>query len=623
MRTTLNAAAIAGLFFGVAIAPVLVAQEQPLNIQGIFTTGYYNTYTRGIANQSLGFVPFGAQFEIDGFYKTPDFLSFSAQPELNVGPQASEAGFQGGNGGVFRVTFLRRLVPITFHYSNVQVQDVYFGSLTQISGYSLQTRNKDLGLTLELNNKRLPVTTIDWGITSVDSRSDVAQVSDYVSHGDHFNVDSQYQRFGWIFEGFVHRQEEQSDLLAPLDGGTTFGSLLQNVLQYQGSARRDFFGDWEWYADAGSQSTSSLLFTLPIDLTTHYANSNLRLFQKRRFKTLLRASYTSNIASQLLAQAAGSLTAVDTVLPDQTILLPFSHGISTLNLNGSTTAALSHGFTMYAAAEKNHTFSTESGALLAADYFTTSGGVTYTKSLPWITVSGEYGREFGLGSVTGQAGTIVGQTWRASVQKSAPDGFQIEGMVHGSDESVHSTQPLSNSSVSTEAAIGHRLIGHFSMRLGGGWQWSSIGNSANDFRTDGYTARASLDHPRVQFSAVLNNSVSDSLPLFNQLLGGLGIAGALFTPAVTIPSDYKSSSFTLHAYPLRKIELSALWTRSRQHIGGLLENDFEFMNIYATYHFRRIQFEAGLIHSNQTFAAYPYTVRQRFYVRIRRAAKLL
>ena len=54
--------------------------------------------TRGEANQSLHFVPFGAKFDINGFLLSPDLLSFSAQPEVSAGPQASEAGFQGGNG---------------------------------------------------------------------------------------------------------------------------------------------------------------------------------------------------------------------------------------------------------------------------------------------------------------------------------------------------------------------------------------------------------------------------------------------------------------------------------------------------------------------------------------------
>jgi hypothetical protein len=42
-----------------------------------------------------------------------------------------------------------------------------------------------------------------------------------------------------------------------------------------------------------------------------------------------------------------------------------------------------------------------------------------------------------------------------------------------------------------------------------------------------------------------------------------------------------------------------------------------------TYHFRRIQLEGGYILSNQVFAYYPNTMRERFYVRVVRSVKLL
>lgn len=49
-----------------------------------------------------------------------------------------------------RIAFLRkRSFPLTFRYSNVQVQEVYFGNSTQVSAYNLSNRTRDLGLTWE------------------------------------------------------------------------------------------------------------------------------------------------------------------------------------------------------------------------------------------------------------------------------------------------------------------------------------------------------------------------------------------------------------------------------------------------------------------------------------------
>lgn len=614
---------IAGMIAAFSLPPALPGQEQPLSVTGTFSTGYYSTSTSGDASQRLNFVPFGARFDASGFLVSPDLLMYSVQPEVNVGPQASEAGFQGGNGVRLRMTLFRKLIPITFRYSNVQVEDVYFGSLTQVSGYTLKDRTKDLGLTVELKRKSLPSATIDWGTGSVDAKPGIAGISDYFSRGNHVNVDSTYELGGWTMDGFVHDQYQRSDLLTPAIGGTDYGSLEQTVLQYQASARRSFLGDSELFVDAGSQATSSLLFNFPIDLNTRYASANLRLMQRRRWRTTLRAGYSSNLASQLLAQAAASLGAAGAAAPDPQVLAPFSHGVSNYIFNANTVVTLGRGFGLYAGAERSALFSDNAESALSASYLTSSAGVTWSKRFGWGNVAGEYGREFGIGSITGQSGTIQGQTYRASFQHGGADRVQYDLSFRGMNQSVRNAQPFTNDSVAAEGGVGTRLHGNLSARLGGGWQWSSIVNGANEFRTNGYTARAGIDHPRVQINASFNNSLSDSLPFYSQALAVLGPDSALLAPLRVIPSDYRAVTFSLHTTPLRKVELSGQWTRSRQHLDGFLSNEFELLNVYLTYHFRKIQLESGFIRSVEVFSTYPLTVRQRLYIRIVRAARIL
>jgi hypothetical protein len=399
--------------------------------------------------------------------------------------------------------------------------------------------------------------------------------------------------------------------------------LRETTTQYQGSARRSFFDDSELYVSGGSQSADSLLFTLPIDLNTHYANAGLRLRQRKRWKSSLRANYSSNLASQLLEQAATGLHGPGTIVPDGNVLVPFSTGIANLNLNANTSYAVGHGFGVYGGVERSQMFAPGSDPGLNSQYFTTSGGVTYSEKLHWGTVSGEYAREFGTGSMVGQTGTIEGQHYVVSAQHGNGGGPVVDATVHGSDQSIHTVQPISNRSFSAEASVSDRIAGALSARIGGGWQWSSIVNDANEFKTNGYTARISIDHPRLQLAAALNDTASNSLPFYNQLLDGLGLAGVAVVPLRPIPSDYRAMSFTLHSNPRRKIEVSGTWTRSIQHLEGTLTNNFELMNAFARYHFRRIQVEAGFIRSNQIFLFYPNTMRQRYYVRIVRNARLL
>ncbi len=608
---------------------VLSAQEKPLTMKGTFSTGFYSAYTRGGGNsdQKIQFVPAGAAFDINAYLVTPDLLNLSIQPEFKAGPQASDAGFQGGNGLQTRMTLLRRSVfPVTFRYSNVQLEDVYFGSLSQVSSYTLKNRNKDLGLTAELNHARLPSVTIDWSRGSVNSKSGIETIPDYQSRTEHLNVDSKFVRWGWDFQGFAHQQQQTSDLITPLAEGTSTSSLEQKVMQYQSSARRSLPWDSELYVDGGSQATANLLFNQPIDLTSRYANANLRLFQRRKWKVSLRAGYTSNIAGLLLTQLIGGLGGNGAVAPDASVLQPFRYTISNLNLNALTSVDLSHGLSLYSSADRTAVLVARDNGLRSS-YFTTAGGVIYARKFGWGSFSGQYGRDFGTGSVTGQTGTIEGQNYSVTLQHGIQNGLQFDISVHGNDQSVRNDQPATNHSFSSDGSLAFPVFGQVSASIGGGWQQSTFTNGGSDFHTKGYTAHASIDHPRFQLNGSLNTSVGNSLQAYSQVLGGIGVESALLSPLHIIPSDFRGFTLSLHANPTRKLELSALWTRSIQHLEGAVANDFEIIDVHATYHFRRLQFELGYFRSDQVFssylATYPKTQRGRFYFRMSRTEKLL
>lgn len=604
-------------------------QEKPLTINGTFASGFYSAYTHGGGNgsQSIDFVPVGATFDINSYFMTPDLLDVWVQPELNVGPQASDAGFQGGNGVRTRISMFRqRAFPVTFRYSNVQLEDVYFGSLSQVSSYTLKNRNRELGFTSELKPAGLPTAMIDWGINSTDSQPGIATLPNYLSHSKHLNVDSGYERWGWDFQGFVHHQQQTSDLFTPLGGGANSSSLEQKVMQYQGSARRSFLRDSELYADAGSQATANLLFNQPINLSTRYANANLRLFQRRKWRTSLRAGYTSNIAGLLLTRLVGGLGSNGSIAPDASVLLPFQHTISNFNLNALTSVDLPHGLGLYGSADRTAVLvAADSG--LSSTYFTTAGGVTYAAKLRWGNLSGQYGREFGIGSVTGQTGTIGGQNYVAALQHGDPDGIQLDFSIRGTDQSVRNAQPANDHSFASDGSVARRVFRQFSVRLGGGWQQGTFTNAGNDFHSKGYTAHASLEHPLFQLSGSLNTTLGNSLQIYSQQFGGIGAESALLTPLQLIPSEFRGMTLTLHTNPIRKLELSALWTRSIQHLEGVVANDFGIIDVHATYHFRRLDLEFGYFRSNQIFASYlatyPATQRGRFYFRVLRPAKIL
>ncbi len=600
------------------------AQERPLDVTGTFFTGYYSATSRGDAVQDVNFVPFGARFDVNGFLFSPDLLSFWAQPQFNVGPQASEAGFQGGNGIALRLSLLRkRAFPLTFRYSNLKFEDVYFGSLTQISAYTLNNRTRDLGLTWELKPSNLPLTIIDWGTGSVNAKSDIALIPDYLSSTDHLNVDSRYSRWGWNFDGFAHWQDVHADLLSAAASGATTSSLQQNVTQYQASGERTLGRDSELYFTAGDQITDSRLFFIPVNLTTRLASAHLRLFQRHRWKFSSRMNYSSNLANQFLSEAVGAWTAnPGSVAPNPSVLAPFEQRIANLEFNATSSLDIGHGLGAFVSADEGSVVSASFESPISASYFTGSAGLTYSHSSSWGGISGQYSRDWGNGSITGQSGRIQGQSYNASAQHGSPDHLQFEVAVHGTDQSVENVLPASSHSFGVEASLAHNVSPSWRARAGGGWQNGVYDNGGSQFRSSGYSARLSVESPRVQISAAYNDTFGNSLPVLSQFAIYNPVAGEAFGPIPIIPSDFRAMTFTAHSNPVRKAELSAAWTRSLQHLDGVVNNDFELLNIYGTYRFRRVQIEGGYIRSNQVFLNYPESLRRRLYVKISRNARL-
>ncbi|MEQ1947345.1 MAG: hypothetical protein ABL995_09150 [Bryobacteraceae bacterium] len=608
-------------------AACLCAQEQPLRITGTFSTGFYSSYTRDEVNQKIAFVPVGSVFNITGYYMTPDLVTFTAQPELNFGPQATEAGFQGGNGIRFNTTFLRRRAfPLTFRYTNVQLEDAYFGGLGQVSTYRLKNRYKDIGVNWELRPAKYPVFHFDWDKSSSNSVSGIDLIPDTHAHGNHVKLDSKYDYAGWTFGAFANHQNYQTELFAPLNPSASTYHLTQGVTQYQADAQRGIGKNSTLHMTAGAQQTSSELFQQPFDLNTKYANVNLLILPKRRWRGSLRAGYSSNLASQVLNQVLNGLggTGPGAIAPDPSILSTLRQNISNANANGTTSVELAHGFGLYAQVDHNQVSATnrEAGPLHSS-FSTGTAGVSYTKHLSWLSIAGQYGRDLGNGSVTGQSGTIRGQNYMLTLQHGTADRFQLDGTIHGSEQRVFNATGYTSKNFNAEGSVMRRVIGSLSGRVGGGWQTGEFRNASNSFQSDGYTARVSLEHPRLQVSAALNQGIGNSLPIYNQLFAGDPTGTILINPLAIIPSDYRGLNFSAHANPTRKIEVAATWTRSRQHLAGVLNNDFELLNVRATYHFRQLQFDAGYIRTNQIFAFYPQTQRGRFYIRISRSARLL
>jgi hypothetical protein len=552
-------------------------------------------------------------------------VNYSIQPEWNASPQASDAGFQGGNGLRMRIDTLRRQpILMSFRYADVRLEDAYFGSLSQLSSYTLNNRNKELGMTSQLRLPGLPTATMDWGTNSVMSQSLIPEIPEYVSESDHRNIDINYQKWGWDFRGYANRQQQTSNLYTPGEGSADSSILHQKLKQYRGSLRWNSLRDLELSLDAGNQSTSNLLLNRPIRLTSSFGNVNLRLFQTRRWKTSLRAGYTSNISDLLLTSLITDLSAAGSVAPDESILLPMQRTTSSLNLGGYTSVDLSHGLSTYASVDRTEV-SPAGNMELRSRNLTATAGMAYSKIFGWGNISGQYGRSYGNGSVTGQRGRIDGQNYAVTVQPGRWEALQLDFSLRGTDQRIVNELPVHNKSFAFEGNVGFRVFGGLRSRIGGGWQKSSLTNADNSFLTEGYTARAALEHRRFQIAGSLNSVLGSPLQAYDQALGGIGIDPTLLTPLQIAPSIFRGFTLSIYAVPMRMLELSTLYTRSLQRRDGVFGNDFETIDAVAKFNFRNLKFEAGYFRSAQVYTnnqiVNPETERGRFYFRVSRTFK--
>jgi len=614
---------VGGCIGFLVLAALLHAQEQPLSVIGTFTTGFYETSAHGDTNQSMKFIPVSARFEMNGYVKSADLLTFWAQPELAYGPQASEAGFQSGTGIRFRVTAFRKLIPLTFRYANIREEDVFIGSLSQVSGYTLQNANHEIGLTLTLKSRKLPTVIIDWGSNVTKAKSGIAEFSDFVTDSSHVTADAHYERWGWTMGGFAHYRTQRSDILEIAEAGKLqMGTLDQTMTQFQGQASRSFWSDSTFFVDAGRQASDTVMFD-PIDLSTRYGDVNLMLFQKHRVRTSVRFSYWSNMGSELAAQEMTAMTTTGSAVPDQNSAQALTHGVSSYFLNDQTNVTLGHGFEAYLGLERRAFMTPTQKDAMNADYWAGSAGLIYQHRMSWGVITGEYGRQLGIGTVTGQSGNVEGQVFQGSLQTGNGNGMQIEGLVRGSTQSIQSIQPIANHNISAEGSISRHIIGNFKGRIGGGYQWATVENSGVDSHSGGYTAQVGIIHPIAQVSASMNDTVSNTLPIYDSLLGGIGSA-VLLPPMLTlVPTSYRATTISVHTNPLPKLEFTGTWTKSHQQLYGLVNNDFEFIDAFATYRFRRIQLEGGYLYIRQAYSLYLPSARSRVYVRISRREKLL
>ena len=195
-----------------------LAQEKPVSLAGRLYSGFFNTTNRNGAETGLSFVQLGVDLDLYGYLGAPGLIDYRVQPKLTSGPQATEAGFFGGNGVTLTTTFLgRRPFPLRLNYTNLRRENVFFGGITQVSGFRSKNHDRNFGLNWELRAPGLPEIYANYSSSDLKATPDISLLPDYRSKSRNAGLQVKDELGGWDLTGEMRRMKLANTFATPPD----------------------------------------------------------------------------------------------------------------------------------------------------------------------------------------------------------------------------------------------------------------------------------------------------------------------------------------------------------------------------------------------------------------------
>jgi len=609
------------LLFGalllLAVAQPSLAQEKPLSLTGVFSTGVYSTRNENSFDSTATTLPVGVQFDLTGYLARPDFISFKLLPEIGSGAQASDAGFNIANGIRASATFLsRRSFPLTISYSNLMREQLTYGSLTRISGLRSSNHARSFNLNWQLRAPRLPIVSFDLGRTRDDLQPDDPIIPDAHSRSRNYAVTLHDARWGWLLDGSLRWDKSSSDFANPLEPDLITTRQSQRNSRYQATARRSLWRQSELTLSGGLQKNHSTYNDVPFDQDAQFANGTFNFGRGQRMHGNLSATYNSSLLGVELLKALNQPVlqlAAATATPPT--FVPFETRVNSFSISGNARYQVHRDWSLLGSVARDRV-STTNGQISAADADSLNGtaGVLFNRSFSWATVVSQYTLNIGtLDYANIPDSGILGHSFSLHAQRGNVEKLEWTGSFTLSTQRVDQLTALRTQSRTAELSLGRRFLG-FVIRGGLGLQMSSFRDGGVDYDSDGFTFRLGIEHPRFQAHYFRNIVDSNSL----QAPGGSGAGSSLRI----IPSGFRTQTLSLRAAPWRRVEFQFLWTRGHQELDRRLNNDYDQWDASAGYSFRLLTFQFGYARHEQSFLALPGYMRSRFYVRISRPFRI-
>jgi hypothetical protein len=605
------------------------AQFARASLSGQISSGFYTTRNRNLVDSTISFVPLTLDTSLAGYLGAPGFIDFDVRPSLTLGPAATEAGFTGANGVAATLNFLsHRDFPLQLTYENLQREDVYFGSLTQLSGIRSTNHNRIFSLIWQWRRPRLPQLTFDMGNSHLTAEPIMSLLPSVGSRSSHVALQIQDRRFGWTIDGILRQDHLISNLANPAESPGSSFTIDQTVRRYQATASRPLWKNSQFIVNGTVLNNHNIFDGHPFDQNTRSASAALNFGQGEKLQGGARVAYSDNLLGSAIQQAvAGLATGQPNGVPptDLLLLTPVNVRLNNLSDSGHLRYKVFEDWSLLGAVRQDRVRVPKPlPTTPEADYLTGNAGLAYQHTYSWASLNAEYTRNLGRSIYGQQHGRFTGQNFSFSGHRGGVDDVEVGASYNYSNQRFVQTQPLTSLSQSGEVTLGKR-VNRIGVVLHGslGLQNSSYRTAVSDYHARGLTYRAIAEHRLIQASYSRNTGSGNTVEglLANPESSVVNTALLAGTPLQVLESSRLGDTLNVHSNPWRRVEFTYLRLNGREILGGALTNRYAQTEFRAGHRFRQLLLEVGYVRYQQsllTAFSYLYT-RSRFYVRVSRS----
>ncbi|MCL4523127.1 MAG: hypothetical protein M1453_08235 [Acidobacteria bacterium] len=594
----------------------LGAQQKPVQLRGEVVTGYASTNAVDGSHLTQSVSPFGLFFDLNTYLGHPDFLSIRVQPRVNFGGEAPQAGFDGRDGVQVAAEFLRRRAfPLSFTYSNFRTDAINFGSLVGLNAVRQKSRYSDLGVSWQINARRLPRLIFFYNQSDSRNRPEIDVLPAYSSHYSTYGVRGSDHVWGWDINGEWSRSRRATDSASSILPDLTTYVFRQNINGGHVSAQRTFRKKYQISLLGGRENSKNSIDGMPLDQSRTFVRGAGFLQFSKRLNAQLDMGYDSNVDDSYQRVFGGS--------PPGGMTLLLRTGLSTLSASGQVRYKISRDWNVNGGLNRNRVHSRfGSNATFDGASWGANAGLGYNHSFRKGQLSAGYTvgltraaiANDGLGSNT--LGHTLSMQYRAGRLESLE--FTVLSML--SVNRVESNIFLTQKNAHTDVTLG-RKIGKYTLQ--GGIVYQQI-RSENyfDFRSHDLGFRASLDNGFINLRYARNTIDGRSIVLAS-LANGLVVSNPVAgLPLQTVLTSSARQMVSVGLRPWKKMQIQTNWFQLDQSLADRLRTTSDFFDVSVSYSFRLLDFQVGYTLYDQSLVGLPGVSRRSFFFRVRRSFRV-